>query len=97
MATVPIEPFAAQAIGPAWAADPRDLRWLDWAPASYPFNMTGQPALSLPAGLTRSGLPVGLQLVGPVGADDLILTVARRLEADRAPLPHPPVPTPVSL
>jgi aspartyl-tRNA(Asn)/glutamyl-tRNA(Gln) amidotransferase subunit A len=89
MATVPIEPFEAGAIGPAWAADPRDLLWLAWAPASYPFNMTGQPAVSLPAGQTRSGLPAGLQLVGPVGADDLVLTVARRLEAELAPLPLP--------
>ncbi|WP_458246945.1 amidase [Streptomyces sp. MAI_2237] len=90
MATVPVEPFAADAIGPAWAADPRDLTWLAWAPASYPYNMTGQPAVSLPAGLTRAGLPAGLQLVGPVGADDLVLTVARRLEALLAPLPAPP-------
>ncbi|MET8447963.1 amidase family protein [Streptomyces sp. NPDC005209] len=90
MATVPVEPFEADAIGPAWAADPRDLMWLSWAPASYPYNMTGQPAVSLPAGLTRAGLPAGLQLVGPVGADDLVLTVARRLEALLAPLPHPP-------
>lgn len=91
MATVPVEPFAPEAIGPAWAADPEDLLWLAWSPATYPFNMTGQPALSLPAGLTRSGLPVGLQLVGPVGADDLVLATARRLEADLGPLPAAPV------
>ncbi|MEU9376965.1 amidase family protein [Streptomyces sp. NPDC048255] len=96
MATVPVEPFAAGAIGPAWAADPRDLQWLSWAPASYPFNMTGQPAVSLPAGLTASGLPAGVQLVGPVGADDLVLTVAGRLEADLAPLPQPPAAAPGS-
>lgn len=89
MATVPVEPFAADAIGPPWAADPRDLRWLAWAPASYPFNMTGQPAVSLPAGLTRSGLPVGLQLVGPVGADDLVVRLAGRLESDLG-TPVPP-------
>ncbi|MFE9312710.1 amidase [Streptomyces sp. NPDC006706] len=89
MATVPVEPFAAGAIGPSWAADPRDLQWLAWAPASYPFNMTGQPALSLPAGLTRSGLPVGLQLVGPVGADDLVVPLAGRLELDLG-TPVPP-------
>jgi aspartyl-tRNA(Asn)/glutamyl-tRNA(Gln) amidotransferase subunit A len=97
MATVPVEPFEAHAIGPTWAADARDLLWLAWAPASYPFNMTGQPAVSLPAGLTRAGLPVGLQLVGPVGADDLVLTVARDLEAQLTPLPGPaPLPVPAS-
>ena len=82
MATVPAEPFDAGAIGPEWAADPRDLLWLAWSPATYPFNLTGQPAISLPAGLTRSGLPVGLQLVGAAGADDLVLSTARRVEAE---------------
>ncbi|MFI9808922.1 amidase [Streptomyces sp. NPDC052301] len=80
MATVPIEPFAADAIGPPWAADPADLRWLSWSPAAHPFNLTGQPALSLPVGLTPAGLPVGLQLVGAVGADDLVLSAAGLLE-----------------
>ncbi|MFG3323434.1 amidase [Streptomyces sp. NPDC048171] len=89
MATVPIEPFAADAVGPPWAADAHDLQWLAWAPASYPFNMTGQPALSLPAGLTRAGLPVGVQLAGPVGADDLVVQLAGRLEADLG-TPIPP-------
>ncbi|WAX76349.1 amidase [Streptomyces sp. KMM 9044] len=89
MATVPIEPFDVRAIGPQWAADPRDLLWLAWSPASYPFNMTGQPAVTLPAGLTGSGLPAGVQLVGPVGADEVVLTVAHRLETELGPLPPP--------
>ena len=82
MATVPGEPFRADAIAPPWASDPGDLLWLAWSPATYPFNLTGQPALSLPVGVTSSGLPVGLQLVGPVGGDDVVISVARRLEAD---------------
>lgn len=90
MATVPVEPFGVDAIGPPWAAAPADLRWLAWSPATYPFNLTGQPALSLPAGLTSAGLPVGLQLVGPVGGDDLLLSAAGRVEADLGPLPAPP-------
>lgn len=81
MATVPIEPFAASAIGPEWACEPTDLRWLAWSPASYPFNLTGQPAVSLPAGLTAAGMPVGLQLVGQVGADELVLAAAGQVEA----------------
>lgn len=36
MATVPVEPFDVRAIGPDWAADPRDLLWLAWSPATYP-------------------------------------------------------------
>jgi aspartyl-tRNA(Asn)/glutamyl-tRNA(Gln) amidotransferase subunit A len=89
MATVPISPFDAHAIGPDWAADPAELRWLAWSPASYPFNLTGQPAMSLPVGVTDSGLPVGAQLVGPVGRDDLVISVASRLEADFGPMPAP--------
>jgi aspartyl-tRNA(Asn)/glutamyl-tRNA(Gln) amidotransferase subunit A len=90
MATVPVEPFGVGEIAPPWAADPDDLLWLAWTPATYPFNMTGQPALSLPVGVTSSGLPVGLQLVGPVGGDDLLLSVAGRIEVDLGLLPTPP-------
>ncbi|WP_433325165.1 amidase [Spirillospora sp. CA-294931] len=89
MATVPVEPYAFDAIAPEWAADPADLLWLAWSPATYPFNLTGQPAVSLPAGLTSSGHPVGVQLVGRLGADDLVLAAARRIEAELGPLPAP--------
>ncbi|BBA96398.1 putative amidase [Actinacidiphila reveromycinica] len=92
MATVPVEPFGVGAIGPAWAADPRDLLWLAWSPATYPFNLTGQPAVTLPAGLTGSGLPVGVQLVGAFGADQPVLAAARRLESALGPLPAPRAP-----
>ncbi|WP_026184395.1 amidase [Salinispora vitiensis] len=84
MATVPITPFAADAVAPPATADPDALRWLAWSPATYPFNLTGQPALSLPAGVTPHGLPVGVQLVGRVGDDDLVLRAATRLEAELA-------------
>jgi aspartyl-tRNA(Asn)/glutamyl-tRNA(Gln) amidotransferase subunit A len=55
--------------------------WTDWAPFSYPFNLTQQPAASLPCGLTAAGLPVGLQIVGPIGADALVLRASRAFEA----------------
>lgn len=44
-------------------------------------SFTGQPALSLPCGLTGGGLPVGLQLIGPIGGDGRLLRIARELEA----------------
>lgn len=88
MATVGTEPFGVDAIAPPWATGD-DLLWLAWSPATYPFNLTGQPALSLPVGFTAAGLPVGLQLVGPVGGDDLVLATADRLESDLGLAPAP--------
>jgi aspartyl-tRNA(Asn)/glutamyl-tRNA(Gln) amidotransferase subunit A len=57
--------------------------WTDWSPFSYPFNLTQQPAASIPCGLTRAGLPIGLQIVGAIGADDLVLRASRAFEAAR--------------
>jgi amidase len=45
------------------------------------WNITGQPAITLPLYATRDGIPVGVQLVGPPGADDLVLALAAQLEA----------------
>jgi aspartyl-tRNA(Asn)/glutamyl-tRNA(Gln) amidotransferase subunit A len=57
--------------------------WLAWTPYSYPFNLTLQPAASLPCGLTGAGLPVGLQVVGPSLRDDLVLRASRAFESIR--------------
>jgi aspartyl-tRNA(Asn)/glutamyl-tRNA(Gln) amidotransferase subunit A len=53
------------------------------SPFTYPFNLTQQPAASIPAGLTASGLPVGLQIVGAKFADATVLRAARAFEAAR--------------
>lgn len=55
--------------------------WTSWTPYTYPFNMTQQPAASVPCGFTSAGLPVGLQIVGPRHADALVLRAARAYEA----------------
>lgn len=55
-------------------------RWRDATPYTLPFNLTGQPAASLPCGLTASGLPVGLQLVAARHRDDLVLRASRAFE-----------------
>ncbi|KAB2913709.1 MAG: amidase [Hyphomicrobiaceae bacterium] len=60
--------------------------WTDWAPYSYPFNLTQQPAASIPCGQTADGLPIGLQIVGPIGADDRVLRASRAFES-AVPLP----------
>ena len=54
---------------------------LGWTPFSYPFNLSQQPAISLPCGLTADGLPMGVQLVGPMFADALVLRAAKALES----------------
>ncbi len=64
--------------------------WPQWTPFSYPFNLTQQPAASVPAGVTTDGRPVGLQVVGPRHSDDLVLAVCRLLEAARPwPVAYP--------
>jgi len=60
--------------------------WSDWSPFSYPFNLTTQPAASVPCGLTKAGLPIGLQVVGPIGGDALVLRACRAFEI-AAPFP----------
>ncbi|MCV7282932.1 amidase [Mycolicibacterium flavescens] len=54
--------------------------WASWTPYTYPFNMTQQPALSVPCGFTAAGLPIGLQIVGPRHADATVLRVGRAHE-----------------
>ncbi len=62
---------------------------LGWTPFSYPFNLTQQPAITVPCGLTGGGLPIGLQFVGPMFGDALVLRAARAYEALH-PVPRPP-------
>ena len=63
--------------------------WLNWSPYTYPFNLTQQPAASVPAGLAPNGLPIGVQIVGRLGDDATVLRAARAIE--RA-MPMPPTP-----
>jgi aspartyl-tRNA(Asn)/glutamyl-tRNA(Gln) amidotransferase subunit A len=55
--------------------------WTSWTPYTYPFNLTQQPALSVPCGFTAAGLPVGLQVVGPRHSDALVLRVGQAYQA----------------
>lgn len=56
---------------------------VSWVYYTYPFNLTGQPAASAPAGMTKDGLPVGLQIVGPMHGECEIFRAAAALEEAR--------------
>jgi aspartyl-tRNA(Asn)/glutamyl-tRNA(Gln) amidotransferase subunit A len=77
---LPIPAFEAGLEVPAGWAEPR---WTSWTPFTYPFNMTQQPAASVPCGFTSAGLPVGLQVVGPRHADARVLAACRAFESAR--------------
>ena len=66
--------------------------YAEWAAPLYPFNLTGHPAISVPAGFTADGLPAGLQLIGPWFAEERLLNVAALLEErDRWHERRPPI------
>ncbi len=77
----PTLPLAAFEAGKEMAGIMKEKRWTDWTPFSYPFNLTQQPAATVPCGLTKKGLPVGLHIVGPRYADALVLRAARAFES----------------
>ena len=77
----PTLPLAAFDAGKEVADVMKEKRWTEWTPFSYPFNLTQQPAASIPCGLTKDGLPVGLQIVGPRYQDALVLRAARAFES----------------
>jgi aspartyl-tRNA(Asn)/glutamyl-tRNA(Gln) amidotransferase subunit A len=77
---LPSEPIAAFAAGHDVPPDGPYEGWVNWTPFTYPFNLSLQPAISVPCGFTQAGLPIGLQLVGPVGADARVLRAARAIE-----------------
>jgi len=62
-----------------------------WIPFTYPFNMTGQPASSVPCGFTKDGLPIGLQIVGRRFDDATVLRASAAFERARPWAQHRPV------
>ncbi len=80
--TVPGPPSLADAP----TIDPAGALMRDWAPWTALFNLTRQPAISVPVGLTATGLPRSVQLAAALYRDDLVLRAARALE-QAAPFP----------
>jgi aspartyl-tRNA(Asn)/glutamyl-tRNA(Gln) amidotransferase subunit A len=75
--TLPIAAFEAGHVAPPGEDQ---FNWMPWTPFSFPFNLTQQPAASIPCGFTSDNLPVGLQIVAAKYRDDLVLRVARAYE-----------------
>ena len=86
---VAVPPFEIGSYGPREIGGKR-VGPLAWMPFTYPFNVTGQPAASVPCGWTDDGLPIGLQIVGRRFEDGTVLRAAAAFEraapwADRYP------------
>ncbi|MBI3127039.1 MAG: amidase [Candidatus Tectomicrobia bacterium] len=79
----PMLPIPAFEAGREAPGEGEPGRWVKWTPFTYPFNLTGQPACSVPCGFTSKGLPAGLQIVGPMHRDALVLRAARAFERAR--------------
>jgi aspartyl-tRNA(Asn)/glutamyl-tRNA(Gln) amidotransferase subunit A len=76
--TLPLPAFpAGQDVPDGWSSPD----WTSWTPYTYPFNLTQQPALSVPCGFSSAGLPIGLQVVGPRHADALVLRVGQAYQS----------------
>ena len=75
----PCVPHAAPLVD-APIHDPVFALWNDWAPWTFLFNLTRQPAISLPMGGNQAGLPVAVQIAAALYRDDLVLRIARTIE-----------------
>ncbi|MFI2200723.1 amidase [Streptomyces sp. NPDC020192] len=74
--TLPVTAFEAGVEAPR---NSTHHRWTGWTPFTYPFNLTQQPAATVPVGTDGDGLPVGMQLVAARHRDDLVLRAAHAL------------------
>jgi aspartyl-tRNA(Asn)/glutamyl-tRNA(Gln) amidotransferase subunit A len=84
--TMPMTAFAVNE-NAAWGGDGVDI---GWTPFTLTFNLTRQPAATIPCGLDREGLPIGLQIVSSHARDALVLRAAAAYERVR-PIPAPPM------
>ncbi|HWC63455.1 MAG TPA: amidase [Rhizomicrobium sp.] len=75
---VAVPPFEVEKISP-WPDD--GYAWLSWTPFTLPFNLTQQPAASIPCGFTQARLPVGLQIAGRMYDDRGVLAAAKAYES----------------
>jgi aspartyl-tRNA(Asn)/glutamyl-tRNA(Gln) amidotransferase subunit A len=77
--TLAVAPFEAGRLAPEGYGED----WTAWTPFTYPFNLTGQPAASVPCGFVQGDRPVGLQIVGAMYQDALVLRAAQAFQSTR--------------
>jgi aspartyl-tRNA(Asn)/glutamyl-tRNA(Gln) amidotransferase subunit A len=87
--TVPFDPYAAPGPYPT-EVEGRRLPWSNVGSFTIPFNLSWHPAGTVRIGLSRRGLPMGMQIVAPRHRDDLVLHAARAFERERPWHPHWP-------
>jgi aspartyl-tRNA(Asn)/glutamyl-tRNA(Gln) amidotransferase subunit A len=86
--TLPITAFEAGFLQPQ---DPDNHgKWVNWTPFTYPFNLTQQPAASIPCGFGDDGLPVGLHVIGQMFRDHTVLKVCAAYERETGHYIVPP-------
>jgi amidase len=79
---VAVPPFPVEQAYPTHIGDQQLTSYIDWMYLTFVVTLTGCPALSLPCGFTRDGLPVGLQIIGPTQGDAAVLAAAALLEQE---------------
>jgi aspartyl-tRNA(Asn)/glutamyl-tRNA(Gln) amidotransferase subunit A len=78
--TVSVTAFKAGTLGVDTIDGKSVDRHLGWSPFTWPINLAGLPAASVPCGFDPDGLPIGLQIIAPWGREDLVLAIAAELE-----------------
>ncbi|MBV8871065.1 MAG: amidase [Acetobacteraceae bacterium] len=91
---ITVSPRQWRELYPAEIDGRRTRTYFHWLALAYAVTLAGHPALSLPVGLDRAGMPFGLQIVGPRGGDALVLSVAAALESMLAGDPRTARPVP---
>jgi Asp-tRNA(Asn)/Glu-tRNA(Gln) amidotransferase A subunit family amidase len=79
--SITISPRSWRELYPAEIDGKKTRTYFHWLALAYAVTLPGHPAVSLPVGLDRNGMPFGLQIVGPRGGDAFVLSVAAELEA----------------